>query len=60
MLEAGPSVLRTNSRLGLQLSTEEASELADRLRALAAEYAQRPPTTGGKRVGLFLARHELA
>jgi len=59
LLEAGPDALLANSRLGLRLSPEQADELAQRLQALADEYVQRPPTPGGKKVGLFITLHDL-
>ncbi len=59
LLDAGPDALLTNSRLGLQLSTEETVELTERLEALGTEYAQRPTTLNGTRVGLFLTLHQL-
>ncbi|WP_336922114.1 ArsR/SmtB family transcription factor [Aquipuribacter sp. SD81] len=45
------------ARLGLRLSPEEQAELAERLQALADEYARRPPTPGGRPVSLFMAVH---
>lgn len=59
LLEAGPDALLTNTRLGLQLSPDEATELTQRLQALADEYAQRPRTPDGKRVGFFITLHDL-
>lgn len=59
LLEAGSKGLLTNARLGLQLSTEEAAELTERLQAIADEYVKRPPNPNGKRIGLFLALHQL-
>lgn len=59
LLEAGSDALLTNSRLGLRLSAEEAAELTERLQTLANEYAERPPTPDGTRVGLFLTLHQL-
>ena len=59
LIEAGPSGVVTSARLGLQLSEEEATELGARLKAVADEYVQRPPTPNGRRVGLFIALHQL-
>jgi predicted ArsR family transcriptional regulator len=58
--QAGSSALLTSSRVGLQLSADEARELTGRLRDLAEEYVKRPPSPDGKRVGLFLILHDLA
>jgi predicted ArsR family transcriptional regulator len=44
-------------RLGLRLSEAEQEELAERLQALADEYAARPPTPGGRPWSLFIALH---
>ena len=59
LLAAGPDALLTNTRLGLQLSDHEITELTARLTAIAHEYAQRPPTPGGTRVGLSTLLHRL-
>jgi DNA-binding transcriptional ArsR family regulator len=60
LLVAGPDALLTNTRLGLQLSNDEITELIARLTTIAHEYAQRPPTPGGTRVGLSTLLHRLA
>jgi predicted ArsR family transcriptional regulator len=45
------------ARLGLRLSAAEQAELAERLQALADEYAARPPTPDGRPWSLFYALH---
>ncbi|MEO7398140.1 MAG: winged helix-turn-helix domain-containing protein [Ilumatobacteraceae bacterium] len=59
LLDAGAEALVTNTRLGLRLSDAEVAELAERLKALMDDYAQRPATAGGRRVGLFATLHHL-
>lgn len=60
VLAAGPEGLVTNARLGLRLSDDEIEELRRRLEALAQEFADRPPTPDGSRVGLVTMLHRLA
>ena len=57
---AGPQSLLVHTRRGLQLSDDEIAELTERFEALIQEYADRPPTAGGAKVGLFVAAHRLA
>ncbi|MDQ3469532.1 MAG: winged helix-turn-helix domain-containing protein [Actinomycetota bacterium] len=59
LADAGPDALVDNSRLGLQLSEEEATELSARFDALVQEYAARPATPGGTRYGLSYTLHRL-
>lgn len=58
--DAGPESLVIHTRMGLQLSADETAELTERFEALVQEYADRPPTPGGTKHGLFLAVHRLA
>ena len=60
LIDAGPDALVVNSRLGLRLSAEDLRELADRLDQLVEEYAARPPTPDGIRVGMHVTLHRLA
>jgi predicted ArsR family transcriptional regulator len=57
--DAGPQSLVVHSRLGLQLDDAEIAELADRFEALIHEYAGRPPTPGGRKLGLFVSAHRM-
>lgn len=59
VLAAGPSGMRENARLGLQLDDDEAEELATRLQELVQSYATRRPTVGGRRFGLYVTLHQL-
>ena len=54
--EHGPAET-TMSRLGLRLDEGEQAELRARLVSLVQEYADRPPTPGGRPWSLFLALH---
>lgn len=60
VLAAGPEGLITNARLGLRVSDDEIEELRARLVALVQEFADRPPTPDGTRVGLITMLHRLA
>lgn len=60
IVEAGPGGLITNTRLGLQLSEPEIQQLVERLQELVQEYAARPPTKNGTRVGLVTMLHHLS
>jgi predicted ArsR family transcriptional regulator len=44
-------------RLGLRLRDDEQAELHERLMHVVNEYAERPPTPGGRPWSLFLALH---
>ena len=57
LADAGPGGLVDNSRIGLQLSEDEAAELAARFDALVQDYAARPVTPGGSRYGLSYTLH---
>jgi DNA-binding transcriptional ArsR family regulator len=57
LLDVGPEGLVTNTRIGLQLSDTEIAELTERLQTVVQEYAARPPTPGGARVGLSVTLH---
>lgn len=57
VIEAGPDSVLTGARLGLQLSSERVGELADRLKALIAEYAYEESDPEGERVGLHITLH---
>ena len=59
LADAGPGSLVDNSRIGLQLSDDEAAELAQRLDEIVQDYAARPPTVGGARFGLAFTLHRL-
>jgi predicted ArsR family transcriptional regulator len=59
LLAAGPDALLTSTRLGLQLSDDEIAELRERIVATVNEFAERPPTPNGTRVGLFSILHRL-
>ncbi|CAN5524818.1 winged helix-turn-helix domain-containing protein [soil metagenome] len=60
VIAAGPEGLVTNTRLGLQLSDDEIEALRLRLVAVVQEFADRPPTPDGTRVGLLTMLHRLA
>jgi predicted ArsR family transcriptional regulator len=60
LIDAGPDALVYNIRRGLRLSPDELSELTARLQQLVEEYAARPPTPSGSRLGLHVALHHLA
>ena len=45
--------------MGLQLTDDEIEELAERIRALVTEYAERDPAEKGKRVGFTVILHHL-
>jgi predicted ArsR family transcriptional regulator len=60
ILDAGPSSIKANSRLGLRLTAEEAQALADRIDELVESYAARDPAPDGQRYGLFVSFHRLA
>jgi predicted ArsR family transcriptional regulator len=57
LLDAGPESIAFNSRLGLRLSPDELTELAEKLDQLVEEYRARPPTPGGSSAGLFVTLH---
>jgi len=57
LADAGPDGVVSNSRLGLQLSDDEATELARRLDEIVQEMAARQPTPGGARFGLAYTFH---
>ena len=60
LLDAGPESIAFNSRVGLRLSPDELTELAERLDQLVEEYRARPPTPGGDSAGLFITLHRQA
>lgn len=60
VIAAGPDGFITNTRLGLRLSDYEIEELRMRLVALGQEFADRPATPDGTRVGLLTMLHRLA
>jgi hypothetical protein len=45
------------ARLGLRLTGPEFEQLTERLDALLADYAARPPSPGGEPWSVFLAVH---
>jgi predicted ArsR family transcriptional regulator len=55
LVEPGDQVAA--SRLGLRLTPPEYAELLRRLSELLDEYAERPPSPGGRPYSLFLAVH---
>lgn len=60
ILDAGPEAVRVNSRLGLRLSDDEATELAERMDELVQSYAARSPTPSGELYGMYISVHRLA
>ncbi len=60
IVAAGPDSLIMNTRMGLRLSEAEIVELTERIQILVSEYADRPATPDGIKVGLTTMLHRLA
>jgi hypothetical protein len=59
IVDAGPTSIRVNSRLGLRLSEAEAAELTSRLEEVVDSYATRAPTPDGELYGMYVSVHRL-
>ena len=59
LIQAGSDSVVMSARMGLQLSDEEAQELASRIEVIIADYAEREPTADGRRVGFTVILHHL-
>ena len=57
--DAGPDAGITGARMGLKLSDERLDELAEKIRALVQEYADRRDDPDGRRYGFFVQLHRL-
>jgi hypothetical protein len=59
IIDAGPTSIVRNSRIGLRLNPAEVDELGARIDELVETYADRPPTIDGERYRVFVSLHRL-